>query len=88
MLGGLIIWTVHFFALYAIGSIFLTTTLARVLTILVSAACLAAAALLWRRARWTSGREEVGGWIRQIALLGIALSAVAVIWQALPAVLI
>lgn len=88
MLGGLIIWTVHFFALYGIGSIFLTSTLARVLTILVSAACLAAAVLLWRRARRSGRREEVGGWMRQVALLGVGISAVAVVWQALPAILI
>ena len=51
LLGGLIVWTVHFFTLYTIGSIFLTTPLARLLTILVTAACLIAdLLLLFRRA--------------------------------------
>ena len=55
LLGGLVVWTIHFFALYAIGSIFLTTTLGRALPLLMPIACLAAAAgvalLAWRAAR-------------------------------------
>lgn len=88
LLGGLIIWTVHFFVLYGIGSIFLTSVSARVLTILVSLACLGAAALLWSRVQASGAQEEVAGWMRGVALLGIAIAAVAVVWQALPALLI
>ena len=73
---------------YERGSIVLTSVSARVLTILVSLACLGAAALLWSRVQASGAQEEVAGWMRGVALLGIAIAAVAVVWQALPALLI
>lgn len=88
MLGGLIVWTVHFFALYAIGSIFLTTTFARVLVLLVSAGCVAADGLLLAQAVRTPPGDAADSWMRRLALLSAMLSLVAVIWQALPALLV
>jgi hypothetical protein len=87
LLGGLIVWTVHFFALYGIASIFLTTPLARLLTLAISLACLAANALLFR---WVVGADatQIDPWVRTIALYAAGVSTLAILWQALPALLI
>ena len=90
LLGGLLIWTVHFFGSYAASSIFLTSTPSRVITALLTLACLAAAALLtvhgWR-GRGAAG-EQVERWIHTIAALAGATAFLAVLWQGLPALLI
>lgn len=88
LLSGLIVWTVHFFALYAIGSVFLTTTIARVLVLIVSAACLTVDAMLLVRALHSAKDEPFERWTRGIAVPGLGISLVAVTWQALPALLI
>lgn len=88
LLGGMIVWTVHFFALYAIASIFLTTPLARTLVIVVSVGCLAADAWLFRRALAAPRADGIDAWSRTLAMLTIGISALAVFWQAFPAVLI
>lgn len=85
LLGGLIIWTVHFFALYIVASVFLTTPLARLLTVLITLACLAGEAVLFARARKSAQTREP--WLRTVALSSIGLSAVAITWQGLPALL-
>ena len=87
LLAGPLVWTVHFFALYGIASIFLTTTAARVLTILVSLACLAAVALLFVRVRGAQPVDDPDAWMCRVSLLGIGISGIAVVWQALPALL-
>lgn len=90
MLGGLIVWTVHFFALYIIASIFLTTPLARLLTLAMTLACLAADGWLLARAlqRLRSDEaDEPGRWNVSLAALAAAISLVAVAWQGLPALL-
>ncbi|AQR72834.1 hypothetical protein [Sphingomonas sp. LM7] len=88
LLGGLIVWAVHFFALYFLASVFLTTPLARGLTLLVTVLCLAAAALLLVRIRRSDAATQLDGWMRAVALYGTGLSIVAILWQALPALLI
>ena len=89
MLGGLIVWAAHFFALYAIASIFLTTPTARVLALLATAACFAADGWLLRRdlRRLRGETDEPSRWMTLIALLSSAISLVAVLWQGFPAVL-
>lgn len=90
-LGGLIVWTVHFFSIYTIASIFLTSTLSRLLTLAVTAACLAAdaALLLWAvRDLRRGATDEFAGWLRRLAALIAAISFVAVLWQGLPALLV
>ena len=90
MLGGLIVWTVHFFSIYIIASIFLTTILARILTLAITVACLAAdGALLARALRGVRGRagDEAARWNVSLAALAAAISLVAVAWQGLPALL-
>lgn len=91
LLGGLIIWAVHFFTIYAVASIFLTSTTSRVITLIVTAACLAADALLLRYTlpKLSAGiKDETDRWMVLIAALGAAISFVAVLWQGLPALLI
>lgn len=87
MLGGLIVWAVHFFVLYAFASILLTTVTARVLVLLVSAACIAADGLLFAHALRKPLSDAAEAWMRRIALLSAGLSLIAVTWQALPALL-
>jgi hypothetical protein len=87
LLGGLVVWAVHFFALYSVASIFLTTPIARVLTLLVSLVCLGANGLLfwWVRRGDTAAAD---GWFSTMALYATSVSTLAILWQALPAILI
>ena len=90
-LGGLLVWTAHFFGLYLIASIWLTTTTARVVAGVFTLACLAADAwLLWRSApaRRSEGSDGFDRWLLVLAFLGAALSALAVLWQGLPALIV
>lgn len=90
LLGGMIVWTVHFFSLYIVASIFLTSTLARILVGLITLACLAADGVLLARALRASRGEladEAGRWNVSLAALAAAISLVAVAWQGLPALL-
>lgn len=88
MLGGLIVWTVHFFTLYIVASVFLTTNIARALTVIVTLGCLVADGWLVLRLRTPTGGDEFREWMRVIALFGAGLSALAVVWQGLPALII
>lgn len=88
LLGGLIVWAVHFFACYIIASIFLTTPLARGLALLVTLGCLVAVALLFAYVRRSGARAATDAWMRAVALWGIGLSAIAIVWQGLPALLV
>lgn len=86
LLGGMIVWTAHFFALYIIGSIFLATPLARWLAAAVTLICIAADVrlLFWIRARRDTLFE---GWAASVGLILAGLSLVAVVWQGLPVLL-
>lgn len=90
LLGGLIVWTVHFFTLYAIASILLTTMLARWLVAGATAVCLACDALLLASALRSPGDgplDHFERWLRMLGALVAAISLVAVLWQGLPALL-
>lgn len=90
-LGGLIVWAAHFFLLYAFASIFPGTDLARVLSLIATIPALAADAallLVASKRRLASGGADVQQWMDGLAGLSAAGSLVAVLWQALPAVLI
>ncbi len=87
LLGGLLLWTLHFFALYIVASVFLTTPLARALTLVITVACLGAVWLLSRRARRTAAVTAMDRWVRAVALPGLMLAGVAILWQGLPALL-
>lgn len=88
LLGGLLVWAVHFFALYAVGSIFLTTDLARGLTIALTLVCLLVLSLIGRRAWLNRAGDAESGWIRVLALWGVAIGGIAILWQGLVALLI
>lgn len=81
LLGGLIVWTVHFFGLYAIAEIAPRPWLVAVLTL----ACLAADVWLLRYVRPTADNDPFLIWRRSVAVGGVLLSLLAVSWQALPA---
>lgn len=86
LLQGPIVWTVHFFALFGIASIFLTTPLARVLTVLVTLLCLGASAILLVRTVRSDMPTATEAWMRTVAICGLGLTVVAVVWQGLPAI--
>ena len=90
MLGGALIWAADFFLLYGIVSVFLTTPLARIASLVVTAVTLAADMWLmwyaWRRTRLCE--DEYERWIAGIAFVIAALAAVAILWQGLPAIYI
>lgn len=88
LLAGLIVWAVHFFALYAIASIFLTTMPARLATLGITLLCLGADLTLFRQARRSVFADPTERWMRGVAMSGLAVSAVAIIWQTMPALLI
>ncbi len=90
ILGGLLVWTVHFFGLYILASVFPDMLIARVLAGLLTLVCLAFDGyLLWQAARIlkSDGVEEVRRWKALIAALAAAISFVAVLWQGFPALL-
>ena len=88
LLAGLLIWAVHFFALYAVGSIFLTTDVARTLTIALTIACLTALGVVGVRAWRARPADTTSQWVRVVALWGVLIGAIAILWQGLVALLI
>ncbi len=87
LLVGLLLWTLHFFSGYAIASIWHSSTIARVLTLVVTVLCLAAAAwFTWRLLRMSG--DNVDHWMRNVSLILLALASIAIIWQGLPALLV
>lgn len=91
MLGGLIVWAIHFFALYGFASVFPGSDLARGLTLAATVPALGSdVVLLWLAARHrlkaTSGSYE--GWVADITAVGSLLSFIAILWQALPALIV
>lgn len=92
MLGGLIVWTIHFMGVYGIASIAevagraddagsLWTVAA--LTALCAAADIALLLKAWRRGRRATG--DLAPFQTSMAGLGAGFSLIAVIWQGLPA---
>lgn len=89
LLGGLLVWTAHFFALYGIASIFPDTGLARILTGV--ATLIAAAGALWLLVvAWRAGRsdDDLTRWTGGLTALGAGLALIAVLWQGLPALIV
>jgi len=81
LLGGPLVWTVHFFGLYAVAEIAPRVGLVAALTV----ACLAADLWLLLRVRALPETDAFAAWRRSVAIGGVALSLLAVGWQALPA---
>lgn len=87
-LGGMIIWAAHFFALYAIASLFLTSPIARWLTLAATLGCAAAALGLLIVARQKSAGSDTDNWLAQLSTLFAGGALIAVLWQGLPALII
>ena len=88
-LGGLLVWAAHFFLIYGIGSIFLTSPIARLVVAAATALAAAANITLILEARRRLKREQDGleRWMAALSLPMAALSLVAVLWQGFPALL-
>jgi len=88
MLGGLVLWAAHFFAVYGIASVLPGTQAAVVLVLLVTGLALAAASWLFAKAYAArTASDDLQRWSVRLALLGYALAGTAIIYQGLPAAL-
>lgn len=87
LLGGLVLWTAHFFGVYIIGSILPGSEAAIILVLVVTVLAFAAASLLFvRTARaLRQATDDFQRWAGGIALLGYALAGLAIAYQGLPA---
>jgi hypothetical protein len=88
-LGGLLVWTAHFFAVYIAASLFPGEPLASWLTLSLTVIALIVAGWLglhaWRV--WQArGEDDLTPWLGGIALMGAALSAIAILYEGLTAV--
>ena len=90
MLGGLIVWAAHFFALYGIASILPGTVMARWLTVAATLVAFGIAAwVLWRALanQRRVGSDNLGRWMAGVAAAGSGIALVAIIYQGMPALL-
>lgn len=89
-LGGLLVWAAHFFALYTISSVFLTTPLARILAGVATLLAIGGNVylLLLAKGRVANRTDVLDGWMAGLAMLMAAISLLAVLWQGFPALLI
>lgn len=89
LLGGLILWTAHFFAIYIIASIWPGTLLARALVMLATVIILAIAG--WRSVlvvrNMRTAADDLLCWSDGLSLLGYALAGAAIVYQGLPSFL-
>ena len=87
LLGGLLVWAAHFFALYGIGEFSGASATSRFAILLLSALALLADGVLAWRLLPLPRADDFARWRAGVALGGVALSALAVVWQALPALI-
>ena len=85
MLGGLLVWAAHFFTLYVLASVFASTVVARIGTGAATLVAVAANVMILRAAWRSDGGDPFTRWTASLGALGAALSLVAVLWQAIPA---
>lgn len=84
LLGGLVVWAAHFFLLYAFGSIFPASDIARWLTVAATLAGLMANLTIIRMARADRGRDsgqDVASFAAHIAVPECLVSITAILWQ-------
>jgi hypothetical protein len=91
ILGGLIVWTIHFFGVYTLASLADVVATAdalgwRLASLAFSGLCvLAALVLLAMALRRLKAAPETGPAFRdQLAAMGAGTAAIAIVWQALP----
>ena len=94
MLGGLIVWFVHFMGVYGIASLGAVVSRAdaplwRMIGLGFSALCVLAALAItvWAALRLRRAGDPSARFGDQLALLGGGVATVAIIWQALPTVI-
>lgn len=88
MFGGMAVWTVHFFSLYILASVFGSGWAARLPTLVLTLVALAVNVwlmVLARRRLDAAGTDRPARWMATMAGLAALLSLVAVLWQGLPA---
>jgi hypothetical protein len=87
MLGGLLVWAAHFFAVYAAASLFPGDPRGNVVALAATLAALGAniALLRWALASRRSAGDGLDRWTSRLGAGAAALSLIAVIWQGLPA---
>lgn len=83
LLGGLIIWAVHFFLLYGIGEFAGAGRVPRAAILAATIIALASLALLLAKLGASPSVTGFEGWRRSLALSGASLGGLAVIWQTL-----
>ena len=84
LLGGMIVWTGHFAVIYIASLVWGSAWPAKL--VVAAATVIALALLVWlglRLSRWNA--DGFDGWIRQLALLGLAVAFVSVLFQTAPA---
>lgn len=88
LLAGLLLWAGHFFLLYGIGEFAGDGRGARVAVGLATTGALGLVAIIgWRIGRMDAA-AGFAGWRRSVALFGLVLGAVAILWQSLPAIIV
>lgn len=87
LLGGLLLWAVHFFLLYGIGEFAGASAASRGAVLLLSGLALGAVGLLARQLLPLDRSDDFTRWRAAVAVGGLALSALAIAWQALPALI-
>jgi len=82
MLGGLMVWAAHFFALYGVASLLPGRPEARWLVLAATLPAIAAEGLLlWKAMRGANQPDSLERWTSQLGAAGAAISLIAVIWQ-------
>lgn len=82
LLGGMLLWAAHFFGLYLIAEFGGEGSFARLAGAALTMVCLAGAVMLALRLR------RCVRWVRAIGYTGALLGFVAILWQALPLILV
>lgn len=89
LLGGMLLWTAHFFAVYGIASLFPGTRLAALLVLVATVLALAVAGYLLTATLRRHGVEgdSLRRWSSKAGVILYALAGLAIIYQGLPALL-
>lgn len=89
LLGGMLLWTAHFFAVYGIASLFPGTRLAAFLVLVATGLALAVAGYLLAATlrRHRAEDDSLERWSSKGSAMLYALAGLAVLYQGLPALL-
>lgn len=89
LLGGMLLWTAHFFAAFGIASTLPGTRAANIIVLIATVVALGIATLLFVKTiqKLRSDSDQLTRWIYGAAALGYALAGTAILFQGLPALL-